>query len=317
MKIRLRFVAFVILCLCLFCPRVWAFWIWTPETKTWTNPKNAPKESPQEQLKFAKGYFEAKDYTTALREFKKLVKYFSDAVEAPEAQFYTGRCLEELGQYYDAFGAYQKIIDKYPFSMRTDDVLERQYIVAQKLLDYRKSFIGIDFTGENAAIEVFRKIVENSPYGRFAAASQYKVGLTLKAKGEYAQAVEEFQSVVDNYPSSEWAEPAKFQIALCASQSSLASSYDQTMTQEAKDQFSEFVRTHPDAELTQQAQGQISDLEDREAQALYDVAQFYQKQKTLDSARIYYKNLISTYPDSAWAEKARQQLEELERKAKP
>ena len=38
-----------------------AYWIWTPESKKWTNPKYAPKESPQEQLNFAKSYYEAKD----------------------------------------------------------------------------------------------------------------------------------------------------------------------------------------------------------------------------------------------------------------
>ena len=90
-----------------------AYWIWTPESKKWTNPKYAPKESPQEQLNFAKTYYEAKDYTTAYNEFKKLIKYYVDAVEAPEAQYYMGLCLVEMGKYYEAYQALQKIIDKY------------------------------------------------------------------------------------------------------------------------------------------------------------------------------------------------------------
>ena len=290
-----------------------AYWIWTPETKRWTNPKYAPKESPQEQFNFAKSYYEAKDYTTALNEFRKLVKYYHDAVEAPEAQYYMGLCLEETEKYYEAYQAYQKIIEKYPFSMRTDDVLQKEYIVAQKLLDYKKKVVGIDFTGENAAIDIFRKIIENAPYGKYAAASQYKIGLTMKGKGYFREATEEFQKVLDNYPDSEWAEPAKFQIALCTAKSSLAPAYDQTLTLEAKDKFKEFMKAHPEAELSQEAEERISELKDKEAEANYKIAQFYEKQKAYDSAKIYYHYVIKDFPKSDWAGKALEKIQALER----
>jgi len=290
-----------------------AYWIWTPESKKWTNPKYAPKESPQEQFNFAKTYYEAKDYTAAYNEFKKLIKYYVDAVEAPEAQYYMGLCLEEMVKYYEAYQAYQKIIDKYPFSTRMDDVLQREYIVAQKLLDYKKNVVGIDFTGENAAIEIFKKIVENAPYGKYAAASQYKVGLTLKAKGNFKEATDEFQKVVDNYVDSEWAEPAKFQIALCAAKSSLDASYDQTLTKEARDKFNEFVKAHPDAELSGQAQERIDELKGKEAESNYKIGLFYEKQKAIDSAKIYYNYVMKNFPNSEWAEKASAKLIALEK----
>ena len=291
-----------------------AYWIWTPESKKWTNPKYAPKESPQEQLNFAKSYYEAKDYTTAYNEFKKLVKYYVDAVEAPEAQYYMGLCLEEMGKYYEAYQSYQKIVDKYPFSSRMEDVLQREYIVAQKLLDYKKTLIGIDFTGENASIEIFRKIIENAPYGKYAAASQYKMGLTYKAKGYFPEATEEFQKVVDTYPESEWADPAKFQIAQCAAKSSLDASYDQTLTQEAKDKFNEFLKSHPEAELSKEAEARIGELKDKEAESNFKIAAFYEKQKAIASAKIYYNYVIKTFPRSPWAQKATEKLTVFEKK---
>lgn len=294
----------------------WGYWIWTPESKKWTNPKYAPKESPQEQINFAKGYYEAKDYKTAYDELKKLVKYYPDAIEAPEAQYYMGLCLEEMGKYYEAYRAYQKIIDKYPFSKRTDDVLKQEYIVAQKLLDYREKIIGIDFTGEAAAIEVFRKIIDNAPYGVYAAASQYKIGLTSKSRGYFNEAMEEFRKVVDNYSNSEWAEPAKFQIAICAARSSLDAPYDQTMTQEARDKFKEFVRMHPDAEISQQAEQRIDELKDKEAESNFTIGQFYEKQKAHDSAKVYYKYVIKTFPKTPWAQKSLERIQALEKERK-
>ncbi|MBI5873127.1 MAG: outer membrane protein assembly factor BamD [Candidatus Omnitrophica bacterium] len=294
----------------------YAYWIWTPESKRWTNPKFAPKESPQEQLQFAKSYYDAKDYTTALNEFKKLVKYYSDALEAPEAQYYMGLCLEELGKHYEAYLAYQKIIDKYPFSQRTGDVLQREYIVAQKLLDFKKRVAGIDFTAENTAIDIFRKIIENAPYGKYAAASQYKIGLTLKAKGYFTEANDEFQKVLDSYPESEWAEPAKFQIALCAAKSSLDSSYDQTLTQEAQDKFKQFLEVHPEAELSKEADVRLDELKGKEAQSNFEIGRFYEKQKAYDSAKIYYNYVMKNFPKSTWAQKALGRMQDMERKQK-
>lgn len=302
----------VIFAVFLFSRTAFAYWIWTPETKRWTNPKWAAKESPQEQLKFAMGYFEIKDYQTAYNEFKKLLKYYPDAVESPEAQFYMGRSLEEMGKLYEAFQAFQKVIDKYPFTERTEDVLKQQYIVSQKLLDFRSNVIGINFTGENAALECFRKVIENAPYGKYAAASQYKIGLTLKAKGYFSEATQEFQKVMDNYPNSEWAEPAKFQIAICSARSSLDASYDQTMTKEAVDKFKVFLASHPDAELSEQAELRIDELRDKEAQSNYEIGQFYEKQSSPESAKIYYKFVINNFAGSAWSKKSMERLRALE-----
>ncbi len=310
MKIRLALSVFLLFAV---THSALAFWIWTPQSQKWTNPKYAPKESPQEQLVFAKSYYEAEDYETAMREFSKLVKYYPDAVETPEAQFYLGLCLEEMGKYYEAYQAFQKVIAKYPFSTRTQEVLEREYIVAQKLLDYRTSFVGINMTGENAAVEIFRQIIENAPYGKYASASQYKIGLVNKARGFFHEATDEFQKVVDNYPESEWAEPAKFQIALCADRSSLGADYDQTLTEEAKEKFREFIKKHPDAELSSQAAERIEVLRDKGAESQYLVGQFYERQKAYKSAKIYYNYVIREFPQSAWAIKSLERLQLLER----
>jgi len=59
-----------------------AYWIWTPKTGKWVNPKSAVKPTPKEQFDTAKGLYDIKSYEEAKREFKKLLKVYPKSAEA-------------------------------------------------------------------------------------------------------------------------------------------------------------------------------------------------------------------------------------------
>lgn len=292
-----------------------AFWIWTPETKRWINPKYSSKENAQLQLAEVEKYYNLKQYKIALREAKKLVSYFPKAIEAADGQFYVGACSEILGHYYQAFKAYQLAIDKYPFSQRIMEMIKRQYEIGELYLEGKvKETFGNAVSGEQPTVEIFTQVVENAPYGEFAAASQYKLGLALvKAKLLY-EAKEAFGKVLDSYPESEWVESAKYQIAVVTAQLSGGIDYDQDSTMSARKQLEDFVKGYPGAQLSKDAQGQIASLRLEEAQANFQTGLFYEKQKAWDSARIYYQAAIDGNPKSIWAKKARQNLERIKRR---
>ncbi|HDZ76725.1 MAG TPA: tetratricopeptide repeat protein [Candidatus Omnitrophica bacterium] len=290
-----------------------SFWIWTPESGRWTNPKYAAKDTPEEQLSFASSFFEAEDYKKALAEFKKLIKRYPKSKEAAEAQYYTGLTFENLDKLYEAHLAYQKLIEKYPFSEKIDEAIEQQYKIGERFMtDERKKILGIEIPVDRYAIEVFDDVIENAPYGEYASVAQYKIGLILKSLARFSEAKEEFEKVVLEYPQSEWVEAAKFQIALCTEKVSLTSAYDQQITQEAKGRFTEFVKAHPDAELTKEAHAQIEVLENREARSNFEIGEFYEKQKKIDSAKLYYEYVFTNFPMSQWGIKAFERHQVLE-----
>lgn len=92
-----------------------AYWIWTPKTGKWINPKTAVKSTPEAQFELAKNLYDRKNYEEAQREFKKLLKHYPKSKEAAEGQYYLGLTEDAKGNLYDAYQAYQKVIDKYPF----------------------------------------------------------------------------------------------------------------------------------------------------------------------------------------------------------
>lgn len=280
------------------------------------NPKSVAKPTPKEQFEFAKGFYDQKKYEDAKREFKRLLKAYPKSFEASESQYYFGIIEEEQGNLYDAYKAYQKVVDKYPFSERIQEINEREFKIAEKfMLGYKQKTLGVALpVAENPAIEIFTKIVENSTYGPKAPLAQYKLGLVLKNTLRYYEAEEAFNKVISNYPDSEWAAAAKFQIAECRAAVSHGPAYDQGAAKEAKEKFEEFVKEHPEANLSVEALKNIEKLKEEEAQASFGIGRFYEKQKAFEAARVYYEDIINKSPESAWAQKAKERLQSMEKK---
>jgi outer membrane assembly lipoprotein YfiO len=294
-----------------------AYWIWTPKTGKFINPKAEVKSTPQGQLEFAKRLLDEKNYEESKKEFKKLIKNYPKAVEAAESQYSLGVIDEAQGNLYGAFLAYQKVIDKYPFSERIGELNEREFKIGEDFMSgaKRKAF-GMTLPVDHPSIEIFKQVVKNSEYGALAPKAQYKLGLVYKSLQQYYEAEEAFNKVVMSYPDSEWAGPAKFQLAVTRASVSKSPAYDQGATREAKQKFEEFVVDHPDAALTQEAEKHIKVLSEKEAESSYSAGLFYEKQKAWESARIYYQDVIDNNPDSVWAAKSTERLGIMERQRK-
>ncbi|MFH1355365.1 MAG: tetratricopeptide repeat protein, partial [Candidatus Omnitrophota bacterium] len=231
-----------------------------------------------------------------------------------ESQYYLGLIEEKMGNPYQAFLEFQKVIDKYPFSERIQEIIEREYNIAEVFMSGEKrKVLGVALPVENPAIEILYKVIENSYYGPLAPKAEYKLGLVLKGLMRYYEAEEAFNKVITNYPESEWVEPAKYQIALARASVSRGPDYDQGATQEAQEKFAAFIEEHPDAVLSDKAEDNISQLKEKEAESSYNSARFYEKQNKSEAARIYYGDVIGHHPESPWAVKAMERLHIMEK----
>ena len=283
-----------------------ADWIWTPETGRFVNPKWEVKPTPADQLEFAQSFRAQGNCKKAMAEYKKLIKAYPRAKEAPEAEFYTGQCWEDMVNPYEAYKAYQLVIDKYPFSERAAQIVGIEYNIANHLLENkgRSKWAQVVVGSDDRVIEIFRTVIKDAPYGKYAAISQYKIGLYYKEKGMYQEARDEFEKTMNDYPESEWAQAAKFQIAMADTDRASDAQHEQKVTGIAMEEFNEFVKTHPDSQLTPQAKEQMVRLKTKEAENNFVIAKFYEKQKNLTAARIYYKVVAGNYADTSWGAKA-------------
>ena len=313
---RISIASIFILCIFMLAQPVSAYWIWTPESGKWENPKQAAKDKPDDQLVYAKNFYEAKNLKDALREFKKLLKYYPLSKEAPSAQYYVGRIMEEMDNTYEAFKAYQKVIDTYPYTDMVDDVIEREYKIADAFFLGKKiKIIGKwQIPAKDKAIEIFKAVADNAPYGKYADLAKFKAGLAYKDIEDYNSAILMFKDLIDRYPNSSVLDKARFQLAECSKLLSVKPAYDQTPTNLARKEFEDFLKKHPDSELAGDAKQVVDKLKSREAENEFETAKFYEGRKLPSSAIIYYKDVVRNYPDTDWAKKAQERLDAIEKK---
>lgn len=311
MRRRIIFVLTVLYISQLFVGVAFAYWIWTPQTGKFINPKHAVKETPEKQFEWAMTFFESKDCKKAIGEFKKLIKHYPLSKLASEAQFYIAESYENLGEYYTAFENYQVVIDKYPFTDRIEEVIEREYRIGNYFYTGQKAkVLGVPLLPvKPKAIEVFEKVVEDAPYGKYADVAQYKLGQCYMDMQDYINAALAFKKIIENYPKSPLVDDAKYKIAMCAADSSSGPEYNEEDTEKAIKEFKDFVKRYPDSEMEKEARHFISELENQKAQNIFDIAQFYEKRANKDSAMIYYEEILDKYPESEWAVKALEKLQ--------
>lgn len=295
-------------------PAAHAEWVWTPQTG-WIGPSGSVKDTPEEQLDYAKAMFERRDYKQAQVEFKKLLKRYKQSREAGEAQYYLARCQEEEGDLYAAYKAYRKTIQTYPSTMRFNEILERMYELGNHFLTGRKrkvfGTVAI-MPARDKAVEIFQAITEDGPFSETGELAQYKLGLAHLALGEYEQAVSAFEQLIARYPNSALVDDARFQLTRASLKGTFKPGYDQHPTDQALAELETFVSEYPSSELSPEALERLQVLQERRAQHEFEVGQFYERRKKPQAAVVHYRAAIERYQGTSWAAKAAERVHALE-----
>ncbi|MCX5668028.1 MAG: outer membrane protein assembly factor BamD [Candidatus Omnitrophica bacterium] len=293
-----------------------AYWIWTPETKKFTNPKYAVKDSPKEQFDWAMSFYSARDFQRAAAEFEKLAKQYEFSEHASKSQYYVGLCYENMNKYYLAYQNYQKAIDNFPHIANTEEILAREFAIGNLYLSKPgPKVLGTDIMAPlDRAVEIFKKIVENAPYGKFAEESQFKLGEALKKSERYEEAVQAFHKLVEDYPKSKLITQAMYEESQCAYKASLRPAYDAAATDNAIKTFEKFVDKNKDSDLAKNADITMKRLRDNVSEKSFKAAEFYEAQGKTRAAIVYYQDVIDTYPESAFVDRAKAKIEALKAK---
>lgn len=292
---------------------VQSYWLWSPDLGKWVNPKKSAKDTPEDQLAWAMQLYEQKDWDRAIEEFEKLPAAFPTSRLAAEGVYHAGLSWEEKKDFAKAADNYQKLINQYPYSDRIKDAVHREFEIAMMFASGEKmKVLGMPvLSGQEKAIELFKHIVKNAPFGSYGDQAQFQLGEVYKQQGAYEEAQKAFQAVVDEYPTSPLVQQARFEIANASMLASRQAQYNEQYAERAIEEFKSIKESFPDDESVRKADESIRLLREKKAETAFETGSFYERQKKIGSARVYYSDLIRQYPETQAAGKAKERLERL------
>jgi outer membrane protein assembly factor BamD len=185
----------------------------------------------------------------------------------------------------------------------------------------------------------------NDPLGRRAL---LRVADAYYEQGDPVNLVEaqyKYRDFINRYPGSDRADYAMLQIAMCSYKQMERPDRDQQKTREALDKFNDVLKTYPRSPLRPEIDKRMQDVLDRLAKHDHIIARYYIKRRSYNAAvqrlngivelypnyrerdgvffdlgtalsglgrtaeaRLYYDRVVTEYPQSPYAGKAKQKL---------
>ena len=152
---------------------------------------------------------------------------------------------------------------------------------------------------DDAAKLIDRLLLEFPPGDSRIARAHYYLAEAYYAQGRHLEAAREFRKASDETPNDPIAPEALLRLGDVYSDLWRRPELDPTYGQTALATYQELLNRYPNAATAKRAQLRIDELNERFAYKTYKSAMFYFRLKAYDSAILYLKDLVATYPRAA------------------
>src|SRR5688572_2459014 len=159
-----------------------------------------------------------------------------------------------------------------------------------------------------------RVVLEFSPGDPRVARAHFLLGEATFAQGRQLEAAREFRKASDETPNDPLAPEALLRLGDVYADLWRRPELDPTYGQTALSTYQELLNRYPNSSAAARAQARIAELQERFAYKEYRAALYYFKLKAYDSAILYLKDVVATYPRASIAPDALLKLVEAYRR---
>jgi len=274
----------------------------------------------KDQLEVAQAGFDKKDYSLALKAGRRVLHVWPYSDYAPQAQYLVARSLEARGEDEKAFKAYQDLLARYPKAENCDEILKRQFLIANRFLSgqwfrlwgYIPFFPSMDKT-----IKLYEQIIRNGAYSEYGPQAQMNIGSAHERKmiKDYPAAAQAYEKAADRYHDQPVGVEALYREGIAFNKQAKTAEYDQSIAAQAIATFTDFIALHPEDTRIPEAQKTIESLRTEQARGSFDIAKFYERRRRWEASKIYYNDVLIKDPNSSYAETARRRIESLNKRS--
>lgn len=149
------------------------------------------------------------------------------------------------------------------------------------------------------AIAVFEKLTTDLPArDTLLPRSQFNLGLARTGNLEHLLAAQAFSKVAENYPEDSLADDALYESARSYQRLWRSPELDSQYGTTSEATFRTLVEVYPDSPRRKDAERELLVLRDMFATKEYLAGYYYFRRKAYDPAVVYFKTVVSRYPDS-------------------
>jgi len=279
------------------------------ENAKWQRPRA------KDQLDVAEESFKNRDYSVTLHAARRVLRVWPLSDYAPRAEYLVARCLEVDHKDEAAFHAYQNIIEKYPKSGEYNEVLLRQYEIANRFLGgewFRLWNLIPLYSSMDETANLYSEIVTNGPYSDIAPHAQLRIGAAREKQRDYGDAVKAYELAADRYNNQpDIAADAMYRAGVAWEKQADTAEYDQGAAAKAIAAYTDFMTFFPDDKRVADAQAAITKLKAVQVRGSFEIAQFYEQGRKWAGAVVYYNDVLQLDANSPLAAQARQRIEVL------
>ena len=252
----------------------------------------------------------------ALKLYKRVTSRYGKSVFGPEAYYRTAQIRLAQRQYPKAFEAYQQIVSSYPNYERFNDIIAEQYRIASAIADGARGrwLWGMlpGFRKRESAIIYYEFVVANAPYSDYAPLALMRIAQLHRRFRSKIEAIDALDRMINFYPNSILTPDAYLRMAQVHSSLVDGPEYDQFSAHESATYYQDFLILFPKDPSVAKAESGLDAMKTELAISKLKMAEFYHyKRHNYIAARIFYNEVITTYPGSPVAQKARARLDKI------
>lgn len=238
----------------------------------------------------------AGDAGKAMKAYKKITKKYPMAPIAADATYRYAKLLEADREPLDAFDAYDSLLSQYPASPHYAEAMTRQNTIAHQAAQghIKNSFIGLKSRIDvKKTASMLGKVRDNAPRAASADKAQFTIGEVYQSGEKPAEAIEAFKTLVRDYPDSKYAADSQYRIGVILLNQAKTGNEDAANLDRARVAFDDVIIRYGSHPRAADSRREIAKIKSGDIQRSYDVAEFYRKKGQTASALFYYRETVS------------------------
>jgi outer membrane protein assembly factor BamD (BamD/ComL family) len=250
----------------------------------------------------------------ALKLYQEVAEDFTMSPSAGKASFRQAEILEQQGEMLKSFKAYQKFLQRYQSSALYTKALNSQVRIAQAAADgkVKSSFIGLKSRiSTKQIIEMLGQLRDNAPRSEISANAQFAIGELYQKEKDYKESIDAYRKLVRDQPEARQAAEALFRVGIVFLEQADGGNQNQATLDLAAEAFEDYLLQYSGHAKTSDARRLLANLKSRDLDRSLEIAKFYDRTGQIESAKVYYRDIVKSSKTGSSHDYAISRLREL------